>query len=75
MRLKINKVLLAICIIFFFTKCENELVNVSSENISTILEFSNFNLNFNESQSYHVNNLDSLISFSPRLYASSNPQS
>ena len=69
MRLKINKVLLAICIIFFFTKCENELVNVSSENISTILEFSNFDLNFNESQSYNSNNLDSLISLSPRLYA------
>ena len=75
MHLKINKVLLTICIFFFLTKCENELVNLNSDNISTILEFAEFDLNAEDSQSYHFTPLDSLIASSPRLYAFSNPQS
>ena len=75
MFLKINKVLLTILIFFFFTKCENELVNLNSNDISTILELVKFDLDSENSQSYHFDSLDSLVSTSPRLYAFSSPES
>ena len=74
MFLYINRIALIIFTLFFFIKCENDVVNLDSGDISTTLEVSTFNIDSELSYSYHFSSLDSLIRTSPRLYAFSYPE-
>ena len=66
----LNTVVLSL-LFFFLIRCENELINIQSDQIGTALEVIEFKINSENSYSFTLNP-DSLdISESHRLYASS----